>query len=360
MKTAIYSPYLDTFGGGEKYMMTIAEVLSSKGSVDVLLDLHLYLMGYDFLKTNLTKRFNLDLTNVNFIKAPIGVGSDIIGRFLFLKKYDLLFCLTDGSIFYPSAKKNFLHIQSPLIGQPAKSILGKIKLFGWDLIIYNSKFTKSYSEKNWPQKSEIIYPPVDTRKIKPLKKQKYILSVGRFFGYLKSKKHGLLIKAFKSLYRDSKFKDWSLILVGSASQGDLSYLEELKDLAKNIPVIFYPNLDYDNLIKLYGEASIYWHAAGFEEVDPTKMEHFGISVVEAMSGGAVPVVIEKGGLPEIVTDKKSGYLWQTEKQLKELTAKLAINSRLLQKMSREAIVSAKSFSKENFAKKILNLTNLEK
>ena len=32
----------------------------------------------------------------------------------FLKKYDLLFYLTDGSVFYSSARKSILHIQSPI------------------------------------------------------------------------------------------------------------------------------------------------------------------------------------------------------------------------------------------------------
>ena len=35
MKVALYSPYLDTFGGGERYMLAIAEILSKKGDVDI-------------------------------------------------------------------------------------------------------------------------------------------------------------------------------------------------------------------------------------------------------------------------------------------------------------------------------------
>src|SRR3990167_8542310 len=181
MKAAVYSPYLDTLGGGEKYMMTIAETLSQNNfDVDILLDQNLSIKGADYLKHELSKRFNLDLTKTDFINAPIGRGSDFFSRLFFLKKYDLLFYLTDGSIFLPTSKKNILHIQSPLVGQPAKSIWGKIKLKGWDLIIYNSKFTEDHSKENWPISSQVIYPPVDTDKIKSLEKKKYILSVGRF------------------------------------------------------------------------------------------------------------------------------------------------------------------------------------
>lgn len=356
MKIAIYSPYLDTFGGGEKYMMTIAETLAADHQVEVCLDVHLNDLGNDYLKNNLQERFNLNLSNVNFIKAPLGWGASALERSLFLKRYDLLFYLTDGSIFYPTSKKNILHIQSPLIGQPAKSLWGEIKLKGWDLIIYNSHFTEEHSRKMWPIKSEVVYPPVDVNKIKTLKKKKYILSVGRFFGYLKDKKHEILIKAFKELFESGSVKGWSLHLAGSAGKGDEDYVETLKDLARGVPVKFYPNLEYDKLIELYGKSSIYWHASGFGETDPTKMEHFGISTVEAMAGGVVPVVIGRGGQREIVVDEKSGYLWENLEELKQLTIKLTKDSNLKEKMAKEAMKRAQDFSKEKFVEEIVNLT----
>ncbi|MDO8638291.1 MAG: glycosyltransferase family 4 protein [Candidatus Daviesbacteria bacterium] len=354
MKVAIYSPYLDTFGGGEKYMMTIAEILSAGNHVDVLLDQHLRDLGADYLKGILSERFDLDLQKTGFITAPLGKNSSAILRVLFLKKYDLLFYLTDGSIFYPTAKKNILHIQSPLIGE-TNNLRRKIKLSGWDLIIYNSQFTKDHSERNWPVKSQIIYPPVDTAKIKPLKKEKYILSVGRFFGYLKDKKHPVMIKVFKDLYKSGKINDWSLHLAGSASEGDQPYLEELKKSAKGLPVFFYPNIEHDNLIRLYGESAIYWHASGYGEDDPTKMEHFGISTVEAMAGGCVPVVIKKGGQIEIIEDGRSGYLWETLDVLNKVTLKLIINESLRKQMGKESALRAKHFSKENFQDKVFEI-----
>lgn len=358
MKIAIYSPYLDTFGGGEKYMMTIAEVLSFDNAVEVFLDRHLNNLGGDYLKNELSKRFNLNLNKVNFIQAPVGKNSSFLERPFFLKKYDVLFYLTDGSIFYPTAKKNILHIQSPLAGQPSKSIWGELKLKGWNVIIYNSKFTKNYSEFNWHLASQVVYPPVDTLKIKPLKKKNYILSVGRFFGYLKDKKHGVLIEAFKDLCKYEQLDGWSLHLAGAASEGDKPYLEELKVLSQDLPIIFYPNIEYDKLIKLYGQAAIYWHAAGFGESDPIKMEHFGISTVEAMAGGCVPVVISKGGQQEIIDDKKNGFLWDDVDQLIEYTISIATNSKEMRMVSKEAIEKSKLFSKSRFQEEILRICQI--
>lgn len=354
MKVAIYTPYLDTFGGGERYMMTIAEILSQDNNTDVLLDLHLYNLGDDYLKNELSKRFNLDLSRVSFKKAPVGKGSNTLTRSFFLKKYDVLFYLTDGSIFYPTSKRNILHIQSPLVGE-ANSLWRKTKLNSWDLIIYNSRFTKDHSEKNWPIKSEIIYPPVDVDKIRPLKKKKYILSTGRFFGYLKDKKHEILIKIFKELFEAGKINGWSLCLVGSAGTGDMDYLEQLQILAKGLPVKFYPNLNYDSLIRLYGESTIYWHAAGFGESDPIKMEHFGISTVEAMAAGCIPAVINKGGQPEIVENGKDGFLWNTLTELRERTIQLINNEQPRLQLSKEAVLASQKFAKRRFAEKVINL-----
>lgn len=355
MKVAIYSPYLDTLGGGEKYMMTIAQILSEWHSVDVLLDVHLYSLNKDKLKKDLAERFDLKLAKINFIKAPLGKDSNSLERLSFLNNYDLLFYLTDGSIFYPTARKNILHIQSPLVGQPAKSVWGKFKLTGWDLIIYNSKFTQRYSRKNWPKDSVVVYPPVDTDKIKPKHKKKYILSVGRFFGYLQSKKHKLLIDSFKNLYKQKAITGWSLHLVGSASEGDKKYIEELKKVAKGLPVNFYPNLQYGELIKLYGRSSIYWHASGFGEDDPAKMEHFGIATVEAMAGGCVPVVIAKGGQTEIVENGKSGFLWNNLQELENLTLRLVDKGTLWKDLSSNATIRARIFSKEKFVERINQL-----
>ena len=155
-----------------------------------------------------------------------------------------------------------------------------------------------------------------------------------------------MIKIFREIYNE--LEGWSLHLAGSASEGDKPYLDELKKLAKKIPVNFYPNLSYEELIKLYGESSIYWHAAGFGEDDPTRMEHFGITTVEAMAAGCIPVVIGKGGQLEIVKNRESGFLWNTIDQLKQYTIKLTNQESLRREVALSAIKRAQDFSKENF------------
>jgi len=85
------------------------------------------------------------------------------------------------------------------------------------------------------------------------------------------------------------------------------------------------------------------------------MEHFGITTGEAMSAGCVPVVINKGGQPEIVREKIDGFLWDTQDQLKKYTLKLVNDSILWKKMSLNAMKRAKKFEIEDFSNSVKEL-----
>jgi glycosyltransferase involved in cell wall biosynthesis len=354
MKVGIYSPYLDTAGGGEKYILTIAECLSETEQVDVFLDAHLEEIGIEKIKTKIEKLHGLDLTKINFIAAPFGKSSSLLKRLIFLKKYDWLFFLTDGSLFLSTAKKSIIHFQVPFENTTAKSAWGKRKLKSWDLAIYNSNFTKEIVEKSWSIKGKVIYPPVSVDQFKPLKKHKQILSVGRFFGYLKDKKHSVLIQSFKNLIIKGELKNWSLNLVGGMGEGDQIYLNELRKEAHGFNINFYPNASLKQLKKLYGQASIYWHAAGFEETDPKKFEHFGITTVEAMAAGCVPMVVNKGGLKEIVVEN-CGFTWDDLIELENITVKLVNDKDLRGKIAQNAIERSNFFNKDKFTNNIKTL-----
>ncbi len=356
MKIAIYSPYLDTIGGGEKYMMTIAETLSKNAQTDFLVGTHLYNKNIPEIIGKLEKFLNLDLSKVNFVKAPIGVGSSGLKRLVFLKKYDWFFYLTDGSIFYSTAKNSVVHFQVPFTNISTLGKKGKIKLSSWKCAIYNSQFTKEVVEQTWPIKGPVIYPPVDVDKFYCSEnKKKQIVSVGRFFSFDKMKKHQLLIDTFKGLFDKGELKGWSLHLAGGANEGDMNYVSELEKSAKGYQVFIHTNISFSDLIKLYSESSIYWHAKGFGETDPKDFEHFGITTVEAMASGCVPVVVNLGGQKEIVEQGVSGYLWNSLAEWQNCTLQVAKDQKLAEKLSQEAKVRAKGFSKEEFKKKIEKL-----
>ena len=355
MKIAIYTPYLDTLGGGEKYMLTIAEILAKKETVEILLGTHLHNLDIDGIKKKILRLHGIDLSKVDFVKAPIGVGSSGVRRSLFLKKYDFFFCLTDGSIFYATAKHNVMHFQVPFTNVGAQGIKGRIKLSSWEKVIFNSKFTKEIIEKSWPIKTgSVIYPPVDVGDIKPLKKKNQIISVGRFYMATKAKKHEVMIKVFKELEKTGEVKGWTLHLAGGVVDGNEQYIEELKKLAAGASIIFDTNISISMLHQLYGESKIYWHAAGFEENDPTKHEHFGITTVEAMAAGCVPIVINKGGQPEIVTEE-CGFLWNSLEDLKMKTISVMKMNDMREKMAKASQERVRDFDKKHFENAIRSI-----
>jgi len=161
----------------------------------------------------------------------------------------------------------------------------------------------------------VIYPPVDgatgTRPKEPI-----ILGVGRFIG---TKRQDVLITAFRRLKASLPANSpWELHLAGGIATDEASnaYLAYLRGLAQGLPVMFHPNIPLADLRGLYQRASIFWHATGFgSKGEPALEEHFGITTVEAMNHGCVPIVIGLGGQPEIVTDGSDGLLWMSPDEL---------------------------------------------
>ena len=118
------------------------------------------------------------------------------------------------------------------------------------------------------------------------------------------------------------------------------------------------NIERIKLKALYEQAKLFWHATGYGHDDrahPELQEHFGIATVEAMAAGCVPVVISRGGLPEIVQHGVNGFLWNTLDELKDYTLLLVRDEQLRAQMSESARIRAKSFGPEIFVENFLKL-----
>lgn len=348
MKTAIYSPYLDTGAGGEKYMLTIAEAYATIGTVEILLDSRLQKVGSQKIKDNVDALSIINWTNIEFKDAPIGDEFSVFDKYKFTRQYDYLFYLSDGSLFLTGAKNSFLHIQMPL-KLLKTSIVNKFKLRSFKKVIYNSKFTESYMKSKIKIPSQVIYPPVDTTEFRPLKKKNIIVNVGRF---VRVKKQDVLVESFKELVKEYPKNNWKLVLMGGIAKGDNEYLDELRNMAKGFPIEILTDVDRAKLDSILGEAKIYWHAMGFGTEDPAAQEHFGIAVVEAMAAGCIPIVVDKGGLKEILDDGKYGQLWKTKAELieKSLSVMKSANYEI-----QEIVERSKVFGKDRFIKEFLDL-----
>ena len=222
----------------------------------------------------------------------------------------------------------------------------------YDAVWAISKFTQRWIKTYWQRDSILLYPPVDVEKFTPAPKKNQILNVGRFFAGNHNKKHLEMIQAFKEMV-DAGLKDWEFHLVGGSTPGDIheKYLADVISEAANYPIFIHPDMPYPEMLNLYNESAIYWHASGFgedENREPVKFEHFGITTVEGMAAGCVPVVIGKGGQPEIVRHGHNGYLWYTIGELKQFTGNLIVNPELRRSLSAAAIRDSQNYSGEKF------------
>ena len=230
-------------------------------------------------------------------------------------------------------------------------------LFTYNLLLADSKFSQFWTKKYWGEESTVLYPPIDVDRFKPGKKKNMILNVGRFFVGGHAKKQDILIKAFKDMV-DKKILDstWQLHFVGGVASGEtnMSYVKSIKKDAEGYPILFHFSAGFGELKKLFSEAKIYWHATGFGESkhEPIKFEHFGMTVVEAMAAGCVPIVFRHGGVAETVSED-IGFSWESLPELKKETLMVAENIELFEKLSKNSVKAAKLFSRKRFSTQLL-------
>jgi L-malate glycosyltransferase len=229
------------------------------------------------------------------------------------------------------------------------------RMDGYQLKAAISDFSRQWTLKRWRIDCEVIHPPVNTS-FRSVEKEKIILSVGRFVveGEGHTKKQELMLDTILRM-KEVRSLGWKYFCVGGlgATLNHKAYFEKLSALAVASGSHLEANVDREKLKNLYEQASIFWHAAGYGEDENTRplfLEHFGISTVEAMAAGCVPVVIDKGGQSEIVEHGVSGFLWNTVDQLNDYTNQLILDDRLRARMANAARQRAQLFSRERFVK----------
>ncbi len=352
-KVALYDPYLDTLGGGEKYILSILEVFAEQRyEINIFWDKN--------LTKEITYRFSFSfIDKIRWLPNIFKNLSTLktLGTLQTLKTlstYDYFFYVTDGSYFFSGAKKNFVYAMIPDKKLYSKNIINRFKLFNYHFITH-SLFTQKWLKK-FGIESKVIMPYLDNKLINKnidfSKKEKVILSVGRFFSHLHSKKQDLMIKTFKNLKdRSKKFADYKLILVGGLKTEDQEYFNSLKKTSGNdSSIIFKPNMSLYKLYELYELSNYFWHFTGYgidENKNPELVEHLGITPLEAMASGCLTFCYSAGGPKEIIDDGKNGFLFKEAQELIDKMTKVDSNKPLKEKI----INNGKQFVKENFSYK---------
>jgi glycosyltransferase involved in cell wall biosynthesis len=313
---ALYDPYLDVMGGGEKHILSILQVLEKEGY-----DISLF-WDRD-LTSSLKNKLNLSFSDLSFVPNIFKTLSPV-KKILALKKFDMFFYVTDGSYFFSGAKKNVIFCMVPRPDLYRMNFLNRLKMLN-NQFIANSSYTRKLLEK-WGVKSDVIYPYVTEdffQSKSGREKEKVILSVGRFFGHLHAKKHDQIIRAFLTFQKTHR--DFKLILIGGLKDEDRTYFQSLERIVDgNKNIVLKPNASYTDLLACYRKSMFFWHFTGYgvdEKKHPEMVEHLGMTPLEAMAAGAVPFCYDAGGPKEIIADGGNGYLFRNSDELLSKTEK---------------------------------------
>ncbi len=386
MKIALYSePSQGALGGAELSVAILANALAADHDVRLLHH------RPEMTAAALGAFASVDLSRVETVYAPpspadawsCSATSNPLARFRQARAWqaelsrgsDLFINFTHGVPPFCHARAGILIVLFPLFRRPEMwpwadagatsgwKRNGRRAYYDWEwtqrLETYDAKlsisaFSQAWTERWWGAPTSVVHPPVDTRfPVGP--KRDLILSVGRFATAGLNKRHREMVDLFRRLH-ESDIPDWTYLCAGAlgSSAADREYFAGIRraaspgcDVQANVP--------RDELKRLYGEARIFWHGAGFgdrEEISPEMSEHFGMATVEAMAAGCVPVVFDSGGQREIVTHGVDGFLWRTLDDLRRLTTGLARDEGLCHRMAAAARLRAGAFSADIFIHRI--------
>jgi alpha-1,2-mannosyltransferase len=218
-------------------------------------------------------------------------------------------------------------------------LLTKRALKRSNIIFTNSKFTQNAIKKVYPSfDPQVIYPPVDLQRFSSCLRSKsrdnQVLVISRFSPEKQLEKAIFIAKNLKNI----KF-----IIIGNLLTANQPYFKHLQKMIQDYGLTsrikLIPNAAKDEMMNAMSTSMVYLHTMNGE--------HFGISIVEAMAAGLVPVVPSYGGCSEIVPRE---YQYTDIKDASDCISKNIEQYDNTKRQSVHAI--AKQFSTDNFRRSI--------
>ena len=374
LRIGIHNLHLGAKGGGEKRTLVLADHLSQNHQVWVF-------VSQPVNVPLLENYFDVDLSRITFVVLGDGRRSDShqkpslwhtrrevleksFGHFRKMRSFKLdlfinnshcsnLPCPAPIGIYMCMFPYQHPNSATTLLGRTRRAFLNRVEerilgcrvsdfLDSYDSVTANSEFTTEWIKRMWGRHPETIYSVGDDMG-PPAKKEKIILNVGRFVINEREalhKRQDILLNAFRGM-TDVHRAGWQMHLVGGVASDPVSraVVARFTQASAGLPIYFHFDADFERLRDLYRRASIYWHATGYgfsPDEYPEMQEHFGLTTIEAMSAGAVPVVIKSGGQCEIVTHGVNGLLWHELDELDRETRRLIHDPELRESMSVQA------------------------
>ena len=334
----VYSPFVFSPGGGEKVTLHAIKVLQTLGYRVILF------LGNDECSTMSCIQHTAEVLTVRGIRFEDLVVVAIDPHKRKKRKLDtgadlhVFWSIGNTKIpftFGIGRQLNMYTCQFPFDMEKSVTSEDLSVLASYQLILAYSKFTETWISRSLSSSFEslaslrrsspyiqVLYPPAiehgmpadEIASYSALKfrdNEVHIAMLGRFFLGRQSKGHQFGIVALKSLLSQTT-ASLHLHLVGAIQPGFENYVEQLQRDAMGLPVTFHIAAPSSEVISILRRSLLYWHMTGVDQprdatADPASMEHFGISIVEAMRYGCIPIVLNQGGPVEIVEHSNTGY-----------------------------------------------------
>jgi glycosyltransferase involved in cell wall biosynthesis len=351
-KIAIYSNAWDNnAGGGIVYVLAIAKILTLKGYDTTVF------FNNSIVMAELQSRYEtLGLKIKTFERRPFPLLSQLNFAIKELLNFDIVIQQSLSAPRLTFVKKSFILCDFPM--KKMESFSEKIRLMSWNNIIVNSEYTKYWVQQYWNRSSIVLYPPIENILTINHERNKDVVCIGRFNRGKRSKRQEVVLQVFIDIIKTGML-DWKLHLIGYVQDKD--YLDSLKKQSEGLPIFFYENCSSEKRMKILNQSAIFISASGFEineKEEPMLVEHYGISVVEAMACGCVPLVVGKGGHKETVDHEINGYHWSTKEELKKIMITLIKNEALIKELSKKAFVKSLSYSLKALESKLIETVSL--
>jgi 1,2-diacylglycerol 3-alpha-glucosyltransferase len=148
----------------------------------------------------------------------------------------------------------------------------------------------------------------------------------------------------------NKIPEMKFLIVGGGP-----YLPNLKKIVAELDieqnVIFTGMIDSDNIYKYYQLGTVF--------LTGSKSETQGLTYLEALASGCPVVCRWDLCVKDLIIDGETGFTYNNGEELEYALKKILLNDEFRQKIQKNSVIKAQSYSKENFAKNILAIYNEE-
>jgi hypothetical protein len=355
----IATPYNYNVGGGEKYLSFIIKFFIQQNYKIIFC-----VNTYNSIELNNTLNFYFNKQEQMYIYlANIDIIYNVDISFII---FDYFLFMNNNGIPSPNIKvcspNSILHVQFPCdyityketyTHTQIKTILQK-----YNHIIVNSEFTYNtlvnmYTNYYNIRNIHIVYPPCfesinNTASIplsyNPEYSNNTFVMIGRIFEYdsnANNKYFDVAIDIFNKLIK----YDYKLIIIGSNKSN--KYVEYLQTLIKNNNKIQLElDINDESKNKYLRNSNYFIQLTGIHDKFLYNKEHFGISMIEAINQGCIPISINEGYPKYLITNNINGYLINNSNELTTLL--LTIFNKTIIPIKEK--IDIHKFSYENFFK----------